>query len=141
MPRGKFDSGDPWSEVNLNKSNVRSPRREKPKPIFQSYREGPMRDEIEIEIQTKNGKKFSGSITPIEIKYNIYIDALKFPDHENFDGARVGFKGKLVATIKLITPINIDELSDVEYFEFNRTTSIRGKQTHEVISCKIKGVR
>ena len=132
---------NPWSEANLSKSNVRSPGREKPKPIFQSYREGPMRDEIEIKIQTKNGKKFSGSITPIEIKYNIYIDALKFPDHENFDGARVGFKGKLVATIKLITPINIDELSDVEYFEFNRTTSIRGKQTQEVIGCKIKGVR
>ena len=132
---------NPWTEENIRKSAVRSPGNEKPKPIFQSFRDGPMRDEIEIEIQTKNGKKFTGSITPLEIKYNIYINALKFPDHDNFDGARVGFRGKLVATIKLITPINIDELSDVEYFEFNRTTSIRGKQTQEVIGCKIKGVR
>ena len=132
---------NPWSEANLSKSNVRSPIKDKPKPIFESYRDGAMRDEIEIEIQTKNGKKFTGSITPLEIKYNIYIDALKFPDHENFDGARVGFKGKLIATIKLITPINIDELSDTEFFEFTRTTSIRGKKTDEVIGCKIKGVR
>ena len=132
---------NPWSETNLNKSKVKSPMKEKPKPKFESYREGAMRDEIEIEIQTKNGKKFTGSITPLEIKYNIYIDALKFPDHENFDGARIGFKGKLIATVKLINPINIDELSDVEFFEFTRTSSIRGKKTEEVIGCKIKGIR
>ena len=132
-----------WNHEALSQSKVKSPiqGKSKTKPVFQSYRDGAMRDEIEIEIQTKNGKKFTGSITPLEIKYNIYINALKFPDHENFDGARVGFKGKLVATIKLIEPINIDDLADVEFFEFTRTSSIRGKQTEELIGCKIKGVR
>jgi hypothetical protein len=132
-----------WNHEALSQSKVKSPIQDKSKtkPVFQSYRDGAMRDEIEIEIQTKNGKKFTGSITPLEIKYNIYINALKFPDHENFDGARVGFKGKLVATIKLIEPINIDDLADVEFFEFTRTSSVRGKQTEELIGCKIKGVR
>jgi hypothetical protein len=130
-----------WNHEILSQSKVKSPKKDKPKPIFETFRDGAMRDEIEIEIQTKNGKKFTGSITPLEIKYNIYIDALKFPDHENFDGARTGFKGKLIATIKLINPINIDELADVEFFEFTRKTSIRGKQSEEVIGCKIRGVR
>ena len=130
-----------WNHEILSQSKVKSPKKEKPKPLFESFRDGAMRDEIEIEIQTKNGKKFTGSITPLEIKYNIFIDALKFPDHENFDGARTGFRGKLIATIKLINPINIDELADVEFFEFTRKTSIRGKQTEEVIGCKIKGIR
>ena len=132
-----------WNHEALSQSKVKSPIQDKSKtkPVFQSYRDGAMRDEIEIEIQTKNGKKFTGSITPLEIKYNIFIDALKFPDHENFDGARTGFRGKLIATIKLINPINIDELADVEFFEFMRKTSIRGKQTEEVIGCKIKGIR
>ena len=140
---GSGSEENPWEESNLNRSQVKSPRyeKEKPKALFESYQDGAIRDQIEIEIQTKNGKKFTGSITPLEIKHNIYIDALKFPDHENFDGARVGFKGKLVATIKLINPINIDTLSDTEYFEFTRTTFIRGKKTEEIIGCKIKGVR
>ena len=102
-----------WNHERLSQSKVKSPMKEKTKPIFQSYRDGAMRDEIKIEIQTKNGKKFTGSITSLEIKYNIYINALKFPDHKNFDGARVGFKGKLVATIKLIDPINVDDPADV----------------------------
>ena len=50
-PNGS-DNGEqdenPWSEANLSKRNVRSPKKDKPKPIFESYREGAMRDEIEI---------------------------------------------------------------------------------------------
>ena len=47
----------------------------------------------------------------------------------------------MVATIKLIEPMNIDELADMEYFEFKRMATYRGKSTEEVISCKIKGIR
>ena len=46
-----------------------------------------------------------------------------------------------MATVKLINPMNIDELADVEFFEFVRKTSIRGKPTEEVIGCKILGIR
>ena len=52
-----------------------------------------MRDEIEIEVQTKNGKKFTGSITPLKIKYNISIDALKFKDHEMMVTGRLQGQG------------------------------------------------
>ena len=86
-------------------------------------------------------KKFAGSITPLEVKHGIYIDKLGFLDHSNFDGVRIGFKGKLVATIKLIQPIDIDELCSVEYFDYVRKSTYRGKQTEEVIGCKIRGLR
>ena len=100
------DSGvrndNPWNEVNLNKSKVKSPKK-KPEPLFEHYySDGAIRDEIEIEINTKNGKKFTGTITPLEVKHGIFIEKLGFTDHSNFDGVRIGFKGKLVATIKLI---------------------------------------
>ena len=100
-----------------------------------------MRDEIEIKINTKNRKKITGSITPLEIKHKIYTGALGFPDHQNFDGARVGYKGRLVATIKLINPIDIDSLIDVEHFKFARTSTFNGKVKEEVIGCKIRGIR
>ena len=136
--------GNVWDEQNLRKSTVKSPRseKEKPKPLFDHHcSEGAFRDEIEIEFNTKNGKKFTGSITPTEVKHGIYIDILGFPDHENFDGVRIGFKGKLVTTIKLIHPIDIDDLSSVEYFDFIRTSSFRGKKIEETIGCKIRGIR
>ena len=134
------DSDNPWTQSNLSKSRVKE-QKEKLKPLFESKRDGAVRDEIEIEINTKNGKKFTGSITPLEIKHKIYIGALGFPDHENFDGARVGYRGKLVATIKLINPIDIDSLVDVEHFEFIRTSTFNGRAKEEVIGCKIRGIR
>ena len=139
------DSGvrndNPWNEVNLNKSKVKSPKK-KPEPLFEHYySDGAIRDEIEIEINTKNGKKFTGTITPLEVKHGIFIEKLGFTDHSNFDGVRIGFKGKLVATIKLINPIDIDELSAVEYFDYVRKSTYRGKQIEEVIGCKIRGIR
>ena len=47
--------GNVWNHENLNQGKVRSPKKEKPKPIFETFRDGAMR--VEIEIQTKNGKK------------------------------------------------------------------------------------
>ena len=137
-------AGNVWLEQNLNQSTVKSPKKTKEplKPLFTHFTgEGALRDEIEIEFNSKNGKKFTGSILPTEIKHGIYIDCLKFPDHENFDGCRTSYKGKLVATIKLIEPIDIDELSSVEYFDFIRINTYRGKKTEETIGCKIKGIR
>ena len=137
-------SSNVWSERNLEQSSVRSPKKQKEqiRPLFTHFTGGgALRDEIEIEFNSKNGKKFTGSILPTEIKHGIYIDCLKFPDHENFDGCRTNYKGKLVATIKLIEPIDIDELSSVEYFDFIRTHNYRGKKIEETIGCKIRGIR
>ena len=78
---------------------------------------------------------------PNRSQHLIYIGGLKFDNHNNFDGVKISWKGKLIATFKLIEPINIDELESMEYFKFNRVTSIRGKKTEKVIRCKVKGVR
>ena len=130
------DNENPRTKTNLKKSKVKSPMKQKPKPLFQSFKDGAIRDKIEIKIQTKNGKKFPGSITPLDIKYNVYINTLKCSGHERFDSVRVVFKGKLVATIKRINPINIDKLSDtLLMFDFTRTNFFRGRITKKVIGC------
>ena len=51
---------------------------------------------------------------------------------------RISWKGKLIVTFKLIEPIDIDELNSVEYFEFTRTSTIRGKRVEEKIGGKKK---
>ena len=62
---------------------------------------------------------------------------MKFKNHENFHGVRINWKGKMIVTFKLIEPINIDELESVEFFDFDRMTSIRGKKVAEKIGCKV----
>ena len=94
-----------------------------------------------MEILTKNERKFTGSITPLEAKYDIYLGALGFENHDNFDGVRINYKGKLVVTFKLIEPINIDDLAGIENFVFKRLSTANGKQIEDVIGCKIKGIR
>ena len=96
---------------------------------------------MRLRFKQKNKKKFTGLITPIEAKHQMYINRLKFEDHTNFDGVRIGFKGKLVVTFKLIQPINIDKLDVVEHFDFVRTATVNGRQVEEVIGCRIKGIR
>jgi hypothetical protein len=136
-------SNNVWNEENLQNSRVRSPRKQDDRiePLFNHRSDGAMRDEIEIEVQSKNDKKFTGTITQTEAKHLIYIGALKFNNHDNFDGVRISFRGKLYVTFKLIEPIDIDELEPVEFFEFTRTSSIRGKRVEETIGCKIRGIR
>ena len=142
--------GGIWSEQNLRNSQVRSPKKADTQgtnkvasiePLFEHRQDGAWRDEIEVEIQTRNKKKFTGTITPTEAKHLIYIKALGFENHNNFDGVRINFKGKLIVTFKLIEPINIDELDAIEHFDFVRTKSVNGKRFDDVIGCRIRGVR
>ena len=113
---------NPWNESNVSNSTIKQPRNnEEFKPLFEYKHDGAMRDEIEVEILTKNERKFTGSVTPLEAKYDIYLKALGFENHDNFDGVRINYKGKLVVMFKLIEPINIDDLEAYENFEFKRT--------------------
>ena len=72
-----LSSSNPWNNENLSKSQVRSPKKAnqagRVEPLFDFHHDGAWRDEIEVEIQTKNKKKFTGTITPIEAKHQIYI--------------------------------------------------------------------
>ena len=135
-----------WNEENLRNSQVRSPKKTDPakprvEPLFGYRQDGAWRDEIEVEIQTKNKKRFTGTITPTEAKHQIYIHALGFENHNNFDGVRINFKGKLVVTFKLIEPINIDDLDAIEHFNFTRTSTVNGKNYVDIIGCRIRGIR
>ena len=137
-------NGNPWDEENVNNSQIKNPKTNgiaELKPLFNFTHDGAIRDEIEVEILTKNGRKFTGSITPLEAKYDIYLKALNFGNHDNFDGVRINYKGKLVVTFKLIEPINIDDLAGLENFEFKRTSTANGTIIEDVIGCKIKGIR
>ena len=133
---------NPWNSSNVSNSTIKQPKSsEELRPLFEYRHDGAMRDEIEVEILTKNGRKFTGSITPLEAKYDIYLKALNFENHDNFDGVRINYKGRLVVTFKLIEPINIDDLEAYENFEFKRTWLANGKQGEDTIGCKIKGIR
>ena len=140
-----LSSSNPWNNENLSKSQVRSPKKAnqagRVEPLFDFHHDGAWRDEIEVEIQTKNKKKFTGTITPIEAKHQIYIGGMGFDDHSNFDGVRINFKGRLIVTFKLLKPINIDELDAVEHFNFTRVSTANGKKFEDVIGCRIKGIR
>ena len=72
-----------------------------------------MRQELEIEFESLNGGEFTGTLSPQEAKLKIYKDCLGFEDWSNFDGVRIAFKGRLVATFKFKTAV------DVDYFKLN----------------------
>ena len=78
---------------------------------------------MEVEFNTINGEKFFGSITPQEAKHVVFRDCLGFGDFSNFDGARIGYKGCPVVTFKLKSPINVDELYHLQFFNFNRKST------------------
>ena len=110
-------------------------------PLFGVNNEGPFRQEIEVGIATLNGNKFFGSITHAEAKFLIFRDCLGFGDCSNFDGVRHSYKGMPVLTFKLKTAINIDELMDIQHFEFLRKSTRQGVPHVDTIGCKIRGLR
>ena len=110
-------------------------------PEFSLVNNGALRQELEVSLETLNGDKFIGSITPQEAKHAIFKSCLGFSDLTNFDGARVEFRGVPVVIFKLKTAINVDELIDIQNFEFIRKSSRNGRTHIDVIGCKIRGLR
>jgi hypothetical protein len=87
------------------------------------------------------GEKFIGSITLKEAKHLIFKTCLAFSDFSNFDGARVEHKGVTLVIFKLKTAINVDELIDIQNFEFIRKSSQNGRTHTDKIQCKIRCLR
>ena len=110
------------------------------KPVFEVRNEGSMREEIEVEIESLNGGDWTGTISPQEAKSQIYKHCLGFDDLKNFDGVRISFKGKLVLTFKLKTAVDVDDFIDIQFFNYTRTGTRRGKPFEDVIGCKIRGI-
>ena len=88
-----------------------------------------MRQEVEIALLTLNGNKFVGTITPQEAKFSIYRDILGFQDFANFDGVRLAFRGVPVIVFELKNAINVDEMIELQHFEFNRKSHLPAIQT------------
>ena len=109
-------------------------------PRFVSKNDGAFRSEIEVEIKTKDGAGFVGTVTRHEAKHVIYKETLGCP-FSNFRGVRFGFKGVLVVTFMLKEPINIDDLASFQDFSFVRQYKEGGEDKTSTIGCKIRGVR
>ena len=109
-------------------------------PCFETKNEGAFRSEIEVEIQTINDQPFRGTITTHEAKHLVYKNALGCP-FSNFRGLRFGYKGVPIVTFMLKSPVNIDDFASFQFFSFTRSYLKSGKQTEDVLGCKIRGVR
>ena len=110
-------------------------------PVFEVVNDKHMRQELEVAIEKINGNIFRGTLTLQEAKHNIFKDCMKFYDFANFDGVRSAYRGCPVFVFKLKTPINVDELLPIQFFEYKRKTSRQGVSHLDVISCKIRGLR
>jgi hypothetical protein len=96
-----------------------------------------MRQEIEIALENLNNEPFKRTITPFEAKYGIYSQCLDFPDFENFEGCRFGYKDLFVISLILKSAINVDELLPIQYFKYYRKLSRQGMSHTDTISCKM----
>ena len=108
---------------------------------FNVLNEKAMREELEIAFVSMNGSTFRGSVTLQEAKHIIYKECLGFEDLSNFDGARTGYKGGPIVTLKLKKAINVDKLIPFQHFNFQRKSSRQGKSHIDTISCFIRGLR
>ena len=136
--------GSPLSQpLNQNAMGVQSnmPLNGQVKGTFNVSNDRQMRQELEIALESMNGEVFRGTVTRQEAKFGIYRECLGFNDFSNFDGARFGFKGCPIIIIKLVAPINVDELFNVQHFQFRRKSSRQGRTHIDVIQCKIRGIR
>ena len=99
-----------------------------------------MRDDITVEIQKINGKPFKGQLTFNEAKDGIFADCLDL-NIKLIHGIRFRFNTFPTIKYKLKEQINVDELHNREYFEFNRHYKMKGEWVTDVFECKIAGIR
>jgi hypothetical protein len=111
-------------------SSTSSVRRELDRALaFEKPLNGPMRDQITVEILKIDENDFKGS--PIEAKNLIYINTLGL-DRNLLHGLDFSFKGHPVITYRLREQINVDITFESEDFVFQRDSGcgrslLRGK--------------
>ena len=103
--------------------------------------DGPMRDDIVIEIRTVNDMPFKGSLTFTEAKDGVYGQCLGL-DIKILHGIRFAFSTYPVVKFKLKEQIDVDRiLHHTEYFDFERRYTVKGVEKSDILGCKIKGLR
>ena len=80
----------------------------------------PYKDEVVVEILLLNGEKYFGTITPAEARRTIFEQALGL-NQSNLAGITIGFNRGRIVTFKLKQQIDVDQLYEKEYFEFERS--------------------
>ena len=125
----------------LNKQNTQYHNPGAEQDIVVVNHDGGWREEIEIELRDEKGESFNGTITMTEAKYGIFRDCLGFKDFKNFDGVRFSFKGIRLVTFKLKEQVDVDELIDRQYFDYNRCFMRKGKKESVKLKCKVRGLR
>ena len=102
--------------------------------------DGGMRDDIVVQCQTITGKPFKGTVTFKEAKFDIFEGNLGY-EQALLHSIRTTFNGCPVVKFKLNQQINIDDLINVEHFDFKRSYPF-GKETKtDIIHCRVMGIR
>ena len=133
------------SQRTRSSQDARSTEQQQPKKVLDRIfktapPDGPMRDNIIIEIRQVNGVPFKGSLHYKEAKYGIFEKCLK-QDPTIIHGLSFAFNDYPVIKYKLKHQIDIDAWKPMEYFEFERTYKVNGMEKTDVLECKIKGIR
>ena len=102
--------------------------------------DGCMRDVLTVEVQTRDRDNFRGTVTYNEAKYEIFMGALDLPE-SLLHGIKIQFGSGPMVVFKLTEQIDIDTLSNVEYFEFERKMVQNGEERVEHFGCQLKGIR
>ncbi len=88
--------------------------------MWKEVTEGPMRICLTVDILTRDGEPYRGTVTPKEALCNIFVKALGFEITDQH-GMTQGFKGNPTVVFRLKTPINIDErLQGMSKFEYEK---------------------
>ncbi len=95
-----------------------------------------------VDILTRDGEPFKGSIAPKEALTKIFLKALGFKAEE-LHGITPGYKGNPTVLFRMKEPFNIDEkLQGKSKFEYEKKIEQEdGSATMVRIGCGIKGIR
>jgi hypothetical protein len=110
--------------------------------VWKEETQGPMRVCFTVDILTRNGEPYKGSITPKEALTKIFVKALGFKANE-LHGITPGYKGNPTVLFRMKEPFNIDEkLQGKSKFDYEKKIQHEdGSTTTLKIGCGIKGIR
>ena len=128
--RDSAASAAAWKERKTLESKFRTPDPE-----------GPMRDDIIVEIRTVNDRPFKGSLTFTEAKDGVFATCMGM-SIGLLHGIRFDFSTYPVVKFKLKEQMDVDKhLHHVEYFNYERRYKVEGKERTDILGCKIRGIR
>ena len=102
--------------------------------------EGCMRDVLSVAVLSRNDEDYRGTVTYNEAKYEMFMKGMDLPE-DLLHGIKIQFGKGPTVSFKLTEQIDVDTLSEVEFFEFERVVLSNGVERRETFKCRLKGVR